>query len=98
MNHNKQDVQLIITVFKTENTVWEVNLYAERIFDNALGETSGGIKFNDIEINNIWYVDDSLIIVRNAHELQCMINRVLEYSEGRLLTINSTKTKNYHIL
>ncbi|GFS00673.1 retrovirus-related Pol polyprotein from type-1 retrotransposable element R2, partial [Elysia marginata] len=67
------------------------NLYTEYIFrtiDNIPGLTVGGIN-----INNLRYADDTVMLTKNEEDLQKLVNIVKEESEKCGLFINIRKTK-----
>ncbi|GFS10182.1 retrovirus-related Pol polyprotein from type-1 retrotransposable element R2 [Elysia marginata] len=67
------------------------NLYTEYIFrtiDNIYGLTVGGIN-----INNLRYADDTVMLAENEDDLQKLVNTVKEESEKCGLFINIRKTQ-----
>ena len=70
-----------------------VNLYAEYIMWNAqLDESQAGIKIAGRNINNLRYVDDTLM-VESEKELKNLLIRVKEESEKTGLKLNIQKPK-----
>ena len=69
------------------------NLYSENIFEEALRNTSAGIKINGKTINNIRYADDTVIIASSLPELQHLIDTIVDYRERYGLYMNISKTK-----
>ena len=69
------------------------NFYAEYIMQNAvLDETQAGIKVAGTNINNLRYVDDT-ILVAESEELNSLLMKVKEESEKVGLRLNIQKTK-----
>lgn len=69
------------------------NLYSEKIFKNALEDTTDGIKVNGELVNNIRYADDTVLIADSLEGLQELVNRVAHASEQYGLELNIKKTK-----
>lgn len=58
------------------------NLYSEKIIKEALAYESSEIKMNGIPINNIRFVDDTLVIADNLEEGPGRIwNQIIKLSE-----------------
>ena len=58
------------------------NLYADFIMRNArLDNAKAGIKIARRNINNLRYVDDTILMVENEEELKILLMRVKEESE-----------------
>ena len=69
------------------------NLYAEYIMRNAgLDEAQAGIKIAGRNINNLRYVDDT-ILMAESEELKCLLMKVKQESEKIGLKLNIQKTK-----
>ena len=61
---------------------WLFNLYAEYIMQNArLDEAQGGIKIARRNINNLRYVDDTILMAESKEELKSLLMKVKEESE-----------------
>ena len=59
------------------------NLYAEYIIRNAgLKEAQAGIKNARRNINNLRYADDATLMAESEEELQSLLMKVKEKSEG----------------
>ena len=58
------------------------NLYAEYIMRNAgLEEAQAGIKIAGININNLRYADDTILMAESEEELKCLLMKVKVESE-----------------
>ena len=58
------------------------NLYAEYIMRNAgLDEAQAGIKIARRNINNLKYVDDTILMAESEEELKSLLMKVKEESE-----------------
>lgn len=68
------------------------NLYSERVMEEALENVEEGIKVNGININNIRYADDTVLLASSEQGLQKLFNRVITASEKSKLKINNKKT------
>ena len=70
------------------------DFYAEYIMRNAgLDESQTGIKIARRNINNLRYVDDTILMAENEEELKSLLMRVKEESEKAGLKLNIQKTK-----
>ena len=70
------------------------NLYAEYFMWNAkLDEAQTGIKTARRNINNLRYVDDTILMAETEEELKSLLMKVKEESEKVGLKINIEKTK-----
>ena len=70
------------------------NLYAEYIIRNAgLDEAQAGIKIVRRNINNLRYVDDTILTAASEEELKSLLMKVKEESEKVGLKLNIQKTK-----
>ena len=70
------------------------NLYAENIMRNAgLEEAQAGIKIARGNINNLRYVDDTILTAESREELNSLLIKVKEESEKVGLKLNIQKTK-----
>ena len=72
------------------------NLYAEYIMRNAgLDEAQVGIKIVGRNINNLRYIDDTILMAESEEELKSLLMKVKEESEkaGLKLSIQKTKIK-----
>ena len=70
------------------------NLYAEYIMRNAgLEEAQAGIKIAGININNLGYADDTILMAKSEEELKSLLIKEKEESEifGLKLNIQTTK-------
>lgn len=69
------------------------NIYSEKLFEEAIDNLSEGISINGININNIRYADDTVLLADSAEGLQAIIDRVVTISKEYGLTLNAKKTK-----
>ena len=91
-----------------ESTVWTVafqnwkgllspclfNLYAEYIVWNAgLDEAQAGMKIAGRNNNNLWYADNTTLMVESKEELKSFLMKVKEESVKAGLKLNIDKTK-----
>ena len=68
--------------------------YAEHIMRNAgLDEAQAGIKIARGNINNLRYVDDTILMAESREELNSLLIKVKEESEKVGLKLNIQKTK-----
>ena len=68
------------------------NLYAEHIIRNArLDELQAKIKIGGRNINNLRYIDDTILMAESEEELKSFLMRVKEESERAALTLNIKK-------
>ena len=67
------------------------NLYAESIMRNArLDELQAGIKIDGRNINNLGYVDDTILMAESKDKLKSLLMRVEEESKRASLKLNIT--------
>lgn len=69
------------------------NLYSERIFEEAVRDTSDGIKINGITLNNLRYADDTAVIADSPEALQRLLNQLTAVGDRYGLRVNAAKTK-----
>ena len=70
------------------------NLYAEYITQNArLDEALAGIKIAGINISNLRYSDDTILMAESKEDLKSLLMKVKEESEKVGLNLKSQKTK-----
>ena len=70
------------------------HLYAEHIMQNArLDEAQAGMKITRRNINNVRYVDDTILTAESKKELKSPWMKVTEESEKVGLKLNIQKTK-----
>jgi hypothetical protein len=62
------------------------NIYAKKVFREAIGEKTGGISINGLLINNIRYTGNQL-------DLQKMLDAVVTHSKKLGLSLNVSETK-----
>ena len=68
------------------------NLYTAHILRNAgLDELQAGIKIDGRNINNLRYVDDTILKAESKDKLESLSMRVEEESERASLKLNITK-------
>ena len=66
------------------------NLYAKHIMKNAgLDELQAGIKIAGRNINNLRYVDDTIVMTESEEELKNLLMRMKKESEKSNLKINN---------
>ena len=71
-----------------------LNLYVEYIMRNTgLGEAQARIKIARRNINNLRYVDDTILMAESEEELKSLLMKVNEESEKVGLKLNIQKTK-----
>ena len=71
-----------------------LNLYAEYIVRNTgLDEAQAGIKIAGRNINNLRYVDDTILMSKSEKELKSLLMKVKEESEKTGLKLRVQKTK-----
>ena len=71
-----------------------LNLYAEYIMRNSgLEEAQAGIKIAGRNINDLTYVDDTILMAESEEELKSLLMKVKEESENVGLKLNIQKTK-----
>ena len=66
------------------------NLYTETIFRNI--HNMPGVKINDININNLRYADDTVLIAEDESNLQAITDRVNECGRAFNMKMNAKKT------
>ena len=70
------------------------NFYAEYIMRNAgLEAAQAGIKIAGRNINNLRYIDDTILMVENEEGLKSLLMKVKEESEKVGLKLSNQKTK-----
>ena len=70
------------------------NLYAEYIMRNdGLDESQTGIKIAGRNINNLRYIDNTILMAESKEELKSLLMRVKMESEKAGLKLNIQKTK-----
>ena len=94
--------QLIGSGFRKEYdraVVTLFNLFAEQVMRNAgLDKLQGGIKIGRRNINNLRYVDDTILMAEREEELNKLLIRVKEESEQAGIKLNTIlKTKSQHL-
>ena len=74
------------------------NFYAEHIIRNAnLDESQARIKIARIDINNLRYADDTMLMTESEEELKSFLMKVKEESEKAGLKLNIQKNKDHGI-
>ena len=58
-----------------------------------LDEAQAGIKISRRNINNLWYVDDTILMAESKEELKSLLMKVKEESEKADLKLNIQKAK-----
>ena len=75
------------------------NLYTEYILRNAgLEEAQTGIKIAGRNINNLRYVDDTILMAESEEELKSLLKEVKKKVEKVGLKLNIQKTKSWHLV
>lgn len=69
------------------------NLYSEYIFREALDKIEGGVKVNGVNVNNLRYADDTVLLASSPEELQLLVDRVTNMCDEYGLKLNTKKTK-----
>ena len=70
------------------------NFYAEYIMRNAgLEEVQAGVKIAGRNINNLRYIDDTILMAESEEELKSLLMKVKVESEKVGLKLNIQKTK-----
>ncbi|GFR82930.1 endonuclease-reverse transcriptase [Elysia marginata] len=69
-----------------------INLYSEYLLQEAISEKSG-ILINGVNINNIRYADDTVILAESEEQLQVMLDRIV----NKCKEYRMEKTKTMHI-
>lgn len=64
-----------------------------RIFEEAIKDTSDGIKINGVTLNNLRYADDTAVLADSPEALQRLINQLTAVGDRYGLKINTTKSK-----
>ena len=59
----------------------------------TLDEAQAGTKISRRNINNLWYVDDTILMAESKEELKSLLMKVKEESEKVGLKLNIQKTK-----
>ncbi|GFR58526.1 retrovirus-related Pol polyprotein LINE-1 [Elysia marginata] len=72
------------------------NLYSEYLLQETISEKSG-ILINSVNINNIRYADDTVILAESEKQLQAMLDRIVVLCKEYGMEINAKKTKTMHI-
>ncbi|GFR94843.1 retrovirus-related Pol polyprotein from type-1 retrotransposable element R2 [Elysia marginata] len=72
------------------------NLVREYLLQEAISEKSG-ILIKGININNIQYADDTVILAESEKQLQAMLDRIVDKCKEYGMEINAKKTKTMHI-
>ena len=68
------------------------NLYSEFIIKEAL-ENEEGIKFNGVNITDLRYADDAVMVAFKRKNMQKMIDRLNETCKAYRMEINVKRTK-----
>ncbi|GFR87204.1 retrovirus-related Pol polyprotein LINE-1 [Elysia marginata] len=71
-------------------------LYNEYLLQEAISEKSG-ILINGVNINNIRYPYDTVILAEPEEQLQAMLDRIIDKCKEYGMEINPKKTKAMHI-
>ena len=68
------------------------NLYSEFMMKEAL-ENEEGIKFNEVDVTDLRYADDAVLVADKRKNMQKMIDRLNETCKAHEMKINVKKTK-----
>ena len=68
------------------------NLYSEFMIKEAL-KNEEGIKFNGVNITNLRYADDAVLVADKRKNMQKMIDKLKETCKAYEMEINVKKTK-----
>ncbi|GFS18668.1 retrovirus-related Pol polyprotein LINE-1 [Elysia marginata] len=71
-------------------------LYSEYLLQEAISKKSG-ILINGVNMNNIRYADDTVILAESEEQLQAMLDRIVDKCKEYGMEINPKKTKVMHI-
>ena len=75
------------------------NFYAEYIIQNvALEEAQTGINIAGRNINNLRYVDDTILMAESEEELKSLLMKVKEESEKAGLKLNIQNLRSGHLV
>ena len=85
----KLDLDVIIVLIQLLN----IKLLSIIMRNAGLEETQAGIKIAGRNINNLRYVDDTILMAESEEELKSLLMKVKEESEKVGLTFNIQKTK-----
>ena len=66
------------------------------MWNAGLDEAQAGIKISGRNINNLRYVDDTILLAESKEELKSLLMKVKEESEKGGLKPNIQKTKVWH--
>ncbi|GJQ76463.1 hypothetical protein Trydic_g2176 [Trypoxylus dichotomus] len=69
------------------------NAYSEESFTTALQSEYGGIRVNGSPLNNLRYVDATVLLSKNMQDLQNMLNNAIRVSQEYGLIFNVKKTR-----
>jgi Reverse transcriptase (RNA-dependent DNA polymerase) len=69
------------------------NAYSERLFAEALHNTTDGVSINGEIINNMRYADDTVLLADSAEGLQRLIDRVVSACDNFGMKLNCKKTQ-----
>ncbi|GFR64233.1 RNA-directed DNA polymerase from mobile element jockey-like [Elysia marginata] len=63
----------------------------------CLTGAKSGILINGVNINNIRYADDAVVLTESEKQLQAMLDRIVDKCKEYGMKINARKTKTMHI-
>lgn len=69
------------------------NIMAEIVMRRVLDDWSGGFKIGGLNINNLRYADDIVLIAESEEELQELLDRLIREGKQYNLFLNASKTK-----
>ena len=69
------------------------NILLELVINTAIQNQDTGIKLQGLNINNLRFADDIVLMAESEEELQTLVNRVHTTSKKYGLTINISKTE-----
>ena len=66
--------------------------------NTGLEETQAGIKISGRNINNLRYVDDTILLAESKEELKSLLMKVKEESEETGLKLNIQNLRPWHLV
>ncbi|GFR71731.1 retrovirus-related Pol polyprotein LINE-1 [Elysia marginata] len=68
------------------------DLYSEYLLQEAISKTSG-LLINGVNINNIRYADDTVILAESEEQLQAMLDRIIDKCKEYGMEINGRRPR-----
>ncbi|GFS04175.1 endonuclease-reverse transcriptase [Elysia marginata] len=94
-DHNTFSERIICAKF-TKQHHDTLLIQAKYLLQEAISEKSG-ILSNGVNINNIRYADDTVILAESEEQLQAVLDRIADKCKEYGMEINAKKTKTMHI-